>query len=136
MSVIFTTGKKSGSLVRGQDDKGRTSANPEGNLPAHSYIPSANTTVWNINLDGVATSMAFCKDSGTLWVNDSQIPTQERTIDKTIQHEFILADHKAQLTIARGNAGPDRCTLLVDGSEIKAIPPPSDRMRKVHSSDK
>ncbi|KAG5453035.1 hypothetical protein CSKR_202385 [Clonorchis sinensis] len=136
MSVIFTSGKKSGSLVRGQDDKGRTGVHSEGSLPAHSYIPSANTAVWNINLDGVATSMAFCKDSGTLWMNDSQIPTQERTIDKTVQHDFILADHKAQLTITRGNTGPDRYTLVVDGSEIKAIQPLSDKMRKVHSSDK
>ncbi|KAF7255823.1 hypothetical protein EG68_08682 [Paragonimus skrjabini miyazakii] len=100
-------------------------------LPANSYVPSQNVMVWNMTLDGVTISLAYCKDSASIWLNDCQAQCQERNVESETQYDFLIADHKAQLSVNHVANGPDKHVLVVDGVEVKQLRCSAERKKKI-----
>ncbi|THD23410.1 hypothetical protein D915_006016 [Fasciola hepatica] len=135
MSAVFTSGKKSAAIVRGSSEgstlKKKASQGSDTNLPANSYVPSENVVVWNVIMDHIPLSFAYCKDTASLWVGDELVQTREHKLEDFVQHDFCIMDHKAQLTVPhKPDCVQEKYKLLLDGLPVEQVELRSSEHRK------
>ncbi|PAA75923.1 hypothetical protein BOX15_Mlig023001g1 [Macrostomum lignano] len=123
MSIILTSGKSAASKLRQPKQKPKKVARPRTAMPVDSYLPTEETAVWNVRVDGVHFSVALSKDTLEVWCNDQLMETTDDFSDMGSTVDFDLGSKKARIWILPGPRGT-KYKFTLDGATVAAAKPP------------